>query len=123
MGKKYTGGQAGHRRDRHEQRQKHIMAIQNNGAAEELPEALFPDIFSGIQEIYRKSLKSVPDPRSPGRCVYPLCLILRRIISGFTEGNKYIGVLFPGKRMNIGAGRKKPGALPICAQIRILVLY
>jgi len=112
MGKKYTGENAGHRRDRHEQRQKHIRAIRDNEAAEELPEILLPDVFSGIQEIYRKSLKSVPDPGSPGKRVYPIRLILHRVISGFTEGNKYIGVLFPKKRMNIEAGKKKSGALP-----------
>lgn len=112
MGKEYTGKNAGYRRDRHEQRQKHIRAIRDNEVAEELPETLLPDVFSGIQEIYWKSLKSVPDPRSPGKRVYPLHLILHRVISGFTEGNKYIGVLFPKKRINIEAGRKKLGALP-----------
>jgi hypothetical protein len=112
MGKKYTGENAGHRRDRHEHRQKHIRAIRDKEAAGELPETLLPDVFSGIQEIYRKSLKSVPDPGSRDKCVYPLHLILHRIISGFIEGNKYIGVMFPRKRINIGAGRKKSGALP-----------
>jgi hypothetical protein len=44
--------------------------------------------------------------------VYPLHLILHRIISGFIEGNKYIGVLFPKKRINVEEGKKKLGALP-----------
>jgi len=60
MRTKYTGEKAGYRKDRHTEREKHIRAIRNNEAAEELPEALLPDIFSGIQEMYRKSLKSVP---------------------------------------------------------------
>jgi len=30
----------------------------------------------------------------------------------FTDGNKYIGVLFPKKRINVEAGKKKLGALP-----------
>jgi len=112
MRTKYTGEKAGYRKDRHTEREKHIRAIRNNEAAEELPEALLPDIFSGIQEMYRKSLKSVPVPGSPGKRVYPLRLIPHRIISGFIEGNKYIGVLFPTKRINTEACRKKPGALP-----------
>ena len=112
MSKKYTGEKARYRKDRHTERQKHIRAIRDNEAAEELPEILLPDIFSGIQEIYWKSLKSVPDPRSPGRRVYPLHLILHRVISGFIDGNKYIGVLFPTKRINTETGKKKLGALP-----------
>lgn len=39
-------------------------------------------------------------------------MILHRIIFGFAEGNKYIGVLFPTMRINIEAGKKKLGALP-----------
>ena len=112
MRKKYTGGNAGYRRERQAERQRHIIAIHNNGVSEELPEISVPDIFSEIHEIYRESLKSVPDPRSPDKRIYPLHLILHRIISGFTDGNKHIGVLFPTKRLNTEAGKKKPGALP-----------
>jgi len=110
--KKYTGETAEHRKDRQAARQRHSLAIEDNETEEELPEALLPDIFSGIREIYRESLKSVPDTSSRDKRVYPLHLILHRIISGFIEGNKYIGVLFPKKRMNIGADKKKSGALP-----------
>jgi hypothetical protein len=112
MKKKYTGETAKHRKDRQMVRQRHIRAIRDNEAAEELPETLLPDIFSGIRDMYWEVLKSVPDPRNHDKLVYPLYLILHRIISGFTEGNKYIGVLFPKKRTNVEAGKKKLGALP-----------
>lgn len=112
MRKKYTGEQARRREDRRSARRKHISAIETNEVTEELPEIPKPDIFSEIRETYRNSLKSVPDPRSPDNRVYPLRQIPHRIISGFVEGNKYIGVLFPKKRTNIEAGRKNPGALP-----------
>jgi len=112
MRKKYTGENARHRRERQAERQRYISAIHNNEVSEELPEILVPDIFSEIHEIYWESLKSVPDPRSPDKRIYPLHLILHRIISGFTDGNKHIGVLFPTKRLNTEAGKKKLGALP-----------
>lgn len=110
--KKYTGKQAKHRRDRQAERRKHIQALNENEVTEELPEILIPDIFLEIQETYWDSLKSVPDPRSPEKRIYPLHLILHRIISGFIEGNKYIGVLFPTKRIHVETGKKKLGALP-----------
>jgi len=112
MRKKYTGEKARHRKDRQAERQKHIRAIKDNEVSEELPEILLPDIFSEIHELYWKRLKSVPDPRSPDKRVYPLHLILHRIIAGFTGGNKCIGVLFPTKRINTETGKKKLGALP-----------
>jgi hypothetical protein len=112
MRKKYTGENALHRRNRQAERQKHIRAINDNELSEELPKVLLPDIFSGIYEIYWKSLKSVSDPRSHGKRVYPLHLILHRVISGFIGGNKYIGVLFPTKRMITETGKKKLGGLP-----------
>ncbi len=112
MRKKYTGEKARYRKERHAERQKHINALRENEVTEELPEILLPDIFLEIKETYWDSLKSVPDPRSPEKRVYPLHLILHRIISGFIEGNKYIGVLFPTKRICVEAGKKKLGALP-----------
>lgn len=121
MRKKYTGEKAGHRKNRQTERQRHIPAIQNNEAVEELPEALLPDIFSGIQEIYRESPKAVPDPGMPAERVYPLHLIPHRIISGFISGNKYIGVLFPTKRINTEACKKKPGALPTRKAVHTLL--
>src|SRR3989339_899533 len=112
MRKKYTGEKAEKRREKQAERQKHIQAIYDDRVIEELPEVLLPDVFSDIKEIYWTRLKSVPDPRNPDNRVYPLHLILHRIISGFIEGNKYIGVLFPKKRMNVEPGKKKLGALP-----------
>ena len=112
MRKKHTGETVKHRKDRRIKRQRHIQALQANEVSEELPEILLPDIFSEIEEKYWQSLKSVPDPRNPDQRVYPLHLILHRIIAGFIGGNKYIGVLFPKKRIDIVAGRKKLGGLP-----------
>jgi hypothetical protein len=112
MRKKYTGEKAKHRKERRLGRQGHIEALKKNKVAEELPAVLLPDIFLGIQGAYWDVLKSVPDPRSTGKRVYPLHLILHRIISGFIDGNKYIGVLFPTKHMHVETGKKKIGALP-----------
>lgn len=112
MRKKYTGEKARHRRERQAERQRHIKAVKDNEVSEELPEVLVPDIFAEIHEIYWESLKSVPDPGSPDKRIYPLHLILHRIISGFIGGNKYIGVLFPTKRINTETGKKKLGGLP-----------
>lgn len=112
MRKKYTGDQVKYRKERHAKRQDHIQALQQNEFVEELPEALLPDVFLDIQETYWESLKAVPDPRSPGKRVYPLHMILHRIISGFIEGNKYIGVLFPTKRQHVEVGKKQLGGLP-----------
>lgn len=112
MRRKYTGEQAKKRRESRSRRQDHIQAIHDNTATEELPEALVPEIFLDIQSVYWDRLKSIPDPRRPDNRVYPLALILHRVISGFIEGNRYIGVLFPKKRMNVESGKKKLGALP-----------
>jgi hypothetical protein len=112
MRKKYTGEKAKHRKERQVERQRHIEALKKNEATEDLPAVLLPDIFLGIQETYWDILESVPDPRVSGKRVYPLHLILHRIISGFIDGNKYIGVLFPTKHMHVEAGKKKIGALP-----------
>jgi hypothetical protein len=112
MRKKYTGEKAKHRKERQVERQKHIEALEKNEVTEELLAVLLPDIFLGMQETYWDILKSVPDPRISGKRVYPLHLILHRIISGLIDGNKYIGVLFPTKHLHVEAGKKKIGALP-----------
>ena len=109
---KYTGEKAKTRKVKQVKRQKHIQAIHKGEIAEELPEALMPEVFLDIQDVYWKRLKSVPDPRDPKNRVYPLHLILHRIISGFIDGNKFIGVLFPKKRINVEVGKRKLGALP-----------
>ncbi|MGD9505692.1 MAG: hypothetical protein AB7W37_12330 [Syntrophobacteraceae bacterium] len=40
-----------------------IQALHDNTVADELPEALLPEVFTGIQEDCREGLKSAPDPR------------------------------------------------------------
>jgi hypothetical protein len=109
---RYTGDKAKERRKRQLKRQQHIQSIKSGEVNEELPKALVPEVFNDIKGIYWESLKSVSDPRSPEKRIYPLYLILHRIISGFIEGNKYIGVLFPKKRIKVEVGKKKLGALP-----------
>jgi hypothetical protein len=112
MKTKYTGEKAQHRKERQAERQRHIEAVERSEVSEELPDILVPAIFSEIRETYWNCLKSVPDPRMPHNRVYPLSLILHRVISGFIDGNKHIGVLFPLKRNQVEVGKKKLGALP-----------
>ena len=100
------------RKAKQEERQNHIQGLQDGTVTEELPEPIFPEIFKDIQDTYWESLKSVPDPRSPINSVYPLPLILHRIIAGFLSGNKFIGVLFPIKRKKVEDGKRKLGGLP-----------
>ena len=109
---KYTGKKIEYRKKRQSNRQAHKVAVENEELQEELPEPLFPEVFRDIQEAYWHALKSIPDPRSPGRRVYPLHLILHRIIAGFLGGNKFIGVLFPKKRLTVKQGRKQLGSVP-----------
>jgi hypothetical protein len=90
----------------------HVKALETGDAIEELPEALFSEVFKDIQESYWKILKSVPDPRDSTKSVYPLYSILHRIISGFLSGNKHIGALFPVKRKTVETGKKQLGGLP-----------
>ncbi len=108
----YTGKKAKERREKQVQRQQHILAIEKGEISEELPEALAPELFNDIKEQYWECLQAIQDPRDASRRVYPLYLILHRIISGFIDGNRYIGVLFPIKRETLEAGKKKLGALP-----------
>jgi hypothetical protein len=112
MGKIRTGEKRRIRRERQEKRLSHIQALHDNTVADELPEALLPEVFTGIQEVYWERLKSAPDPRRTDNQVYPLYLILHRVICGFIGGSKYIGTLFPKKRANVETGKKKLGALP-----------
>lgn len=109
---KYTGNKAKERKVRQEKRQEHIRAIERGEIREELPEIIVPEVFKDIQKIYWECLRSIPDPRDSYRRVYPLHLILHRIISGFIDGNKHIGVLFPTKRIKVENGKTKLGGLP-----------
>jgi len=76
----------------------HKDSIRDGSLSESLPEILTPDLFSDIEEVYWKCLRSVKDPRVPSLRIYPLDLVLHRIISGLIDGVKYIGVLFPKKQ-------------------------
>ncbi len=109
---KYTGEKARQRKQRQSKRREHIQAIRENRVEEDLPEPLLPDVFSDMRETYWDALKSVPDPRSSHHRVYPLHLILHRVVSGFVGGNRHIGVLFPKRRANVEPGKRKLGALP-----------
>ena len=109
---KYTGEKIKARKAKQENRQKHIQALYDGSIEEELPEPLLPEVFNGIEKLYWDRLKAVPDPRYPKNRVYPLFLILHRIIAGFIDGNRYIGVLFPKKRRYTESGKRKLGALP-----------
>ena len=97
---KYTGKEANAGRIGQAARQAHIEALRKGEGVEELPEPLFPEVFEEIREICRERLKSVSDPRERKNRVYPLYSILHRTVSGFAEGNRHIGVLFPKKRTN-----------------------
>ena len=109
---KYTGEKIKVRREKQTLRSKHIEAVKKNEIEEEVPEPLFPEVFQDIQTIYWEVLKRISDPRNPKQRVYPLYLILHRIIAGFIGGNKYIGVLFPKKRVTTIFGKTQLGALP-----------
>ena len=85
-GGKHTREKIKARKTRQARRQAHIQAIENGAFIEDLPETIFPEIFKDIQETYRKVLKQVPDPRDKTKNVYPLHLILHRIIAGFLSG-------------------------------------
>lgn len=109
---KYTREKIEARKARQAERQKHIKAIYDGEVIEELPEPVFPEIFEDIRKTYWELLQLIPDPRSSAKTVYPLHLILHRVVCGVLGGNKYIGVLFPKKRATVEPGNKKLGALP-----------
>lgn len=115
MGKargKYTREKIKARKARRVERQAHIRAVESGEVTEDLPEPIFPEIFEDIRETYWKVLKQVPDPRDRAKSVYPLYLVLHRVVAGFLSGNRHIGVLFPVKRRAIESGRKRLGGLP-----------
>jgi len=94
-GVKQTGCVAAQRRERAVQRQTHKEAIVAGTIAADLPEPLVPELFQDIQATYWACLKAVPDPRASGNTIYPLYLILHRILSGVLGGARGVGVLFP----------------------------
>lgn len=113
-GVKQTGEVIKKRKKNQERRKHHKEAIIKRSVEEEV-EALVPEVFEDIRNTYRECLKSVPDPRCESKTVYPLNLILHRVISGFLKGSRYIGILFPikhGKESRESEGGNKFGALP-----------
>jgi hypothetical protein len=113
-GVKQTGEAIKKRKKNKRRRDIHKKAVMTGSVQEEI-QALVPEIFDDIRETYWKCLKSVPDPRNESKTVYPLYLILHRVISGFLQGNRYIGILFPikhGKQGRESEGGNKLGALP-----------
>jgi len=92
-----TGEVAKRRRGRKAAREAYKEAILSGTLIEEKPQPLVPELFRDIQEIYWECLKAVEDPRDQRRTIYPLHLILHRIISGFIEGTRHVGILFPAK--------------------------
>ena len=112
-GIKYTGEVNSARLKRSQARKSHKEAVEDGSFDENLPLPLVPPLFKAIEASYWSCLRSVEDPRKAEQRVYPLDLILHRIISGFIDGTRYIGVLFPRQqRMNQEGLKRQLGALP-----------
>lgn len=105
-GVKQTGRVAAQRRERSAQRQAHRVGLAAGTIAADVPEPLVPEQFQAITTTYWQCLKAVPDPRAAGQVVYPLYLILHRIIVGFLSGVRHIGVLFPRQHRVTGPPRR-----------------
>lgn len=90
-----TGLVAAKRRERKARRETHKEALVAGTVSNDLPAPLVPDLFRDIQTTYWQCLEAVPDPRAAPKIVYPLWLILHRILTGFLGGARFIGVLFP----------------------------
>jgi hypothetical protein len=113
-GVKQTGETVKKRKQNKQRRDIHKKSVMT-GSVKEETQALIPEIFDDIRETYWKCLKSVPDPRDESKTIYPLYLILHRVISGFVQGRQHIGILFPikhGKQGRETEGGNKLGALP-----------
>ena len=93
-----TGEYTLNRRTRSELRNLYKSTLEDGSFEENLPSPLAPELFSDISEIYWNCLKGIKDPRKDSLSIYPLYLILHRIISGLLSGTRYIGVLFPKKQ-------------------------
>jgi len=111
-GVKQTGEVAKYRKTSAQNRENYKKSIISGEVNSHLPELIFPEIFKDIREAYWECLKKVPDPRNPKRAIYPLHLILHRIISGFIGGTKHIGILFPKRHQKSTDKTRSLGALP-----------
>ena len=92
---KQTGLVAAKRRERKARREAHKEALVAGTVADAMPAPVVPEVFRDIQTTYWQCLEAVPDPRAARKIVYPLWLILHRILTGFLGGARFIGVLFP----------------------------
>ncbi len=110
-GLKYTGEATKKKREGQQRREAHKKAI-IKGEINDLPEQLTPKEFETIREIYWECLKAVEDPRQQSKVVYPLWLILHRIISGLLGGAQHITPLFPAKHRGGKSPRHTLGDLP-----------
>lgn len=79
-------------------RKTHIQSVKDGSYEEILPKTLAPSLFKDIEDVYWNCLGSIEDPRNPSFVIYPLDLILHRIISGLLDGTSHIGILFPKKQ-------------------------
>ena len=112
-GIKYTGEVTSARLKRSQARISQKEAIAEDWFDENLPAPLVPPLFREREAAYWSCLRRVEDPRKAEQRVYPLELILHRINSGFIEGTRSIGVLFPKQqRMNQEGVKRQLGALP-----------
>lgn len=110
------------RRERSDLRMIHKKTLQDGSFEEVLPSPLAPELFSDLSEIYWSCLKGVSDPRKESLRIYPLYLILHRIISGLVSGTRYIGVLFPKKQSQRDAEvTRQLGALPTRSTVYALL--
>src|SRR5712692_3660186 len=113
-GVKQTGRVAAQRRERSAQRQAHTAGLAAGTVPADVPEPLVPEQFQAMATTYGQCLKAVPDPRAAGQVVYPLYLILHRIIVGFLSGVRHMGVLFPRQHRTTGPparGKRRNGRL------------
>ena len=108
----YTGEVSKQRKEGKKRREEQKSAIKEGRVQEEAGERLPPKEFEQIQSLYWSSLKAVPDPRNPLLVIYPLWLILHRIISGFLSGTTTVFHLFPTTHKGGTIKNQRLGALP-----------
>ncbi len=119
-GLKYTGEESTRRKEARARRKEEKKSIEQ-GRQEELGELLPPKEFEKIQEAYWSCLRAVPDPRKESMVVYPLWLILHRIIHGFLTGSSSISPLFPKKHQGGSLEHQRLGGLPTVPAVHTLL--
>lgn len=115
-GVQQTGRVAAQRREGKARRDAHKEALVAGTVSHDLPAPLVPDLFREIHTIYWPCVHAVPDPRAKAPSVYPLALILQRIMAGFVGGARFRGVVCPKKHGPIdrptAEASRRLGALP-----------